>query len=324
MSGLEIADIRVLDLPLTTSFRGLTTRELVVFKGSKRWAEFSAFVEYDDQEAANWLKAALSFANDDLPEIKREWIPVNATLPAVPLPEVDSVLGSFPGFRTVKIKVSENPGSKEQDLARIRHVFENYPGTKIRLDANGALRVNEAIEIIEELGEIKLQYFEQPVRTIGELSQLREEIARRGLKTKIAADESIRKVSDPLRVAKEQAADIAVLKVQPLGGIASAAAIAKQSGLEVVVSSALESSLGIVQGLYLAASLDSLDYDCGLWTQNLLADDIVAEPLEVLDASIKVSVPEIDLDKLERYRVTDDREKFWLERIERCRKLLEA
>lgn len=309
-------------MPLNTQFRGLTTRELVVFRGSQRWAEFSAFVEYDDQETASWLKAAVSFANEDLPELKREWIPVNATLPAVPLPEIDSVLAKFPGFRTVKIKIAETPASKDQDLARIRHVYENYPGTKMRLDANGALGVNEALDIIEELGELKLEYFEQPVRTIGELSLLRQEIAKRGLATKIAADESIRKVSDPLRVAKEQAADIAVLKVQPLGGITQAAEIARQSGLEVVVSSALESSLGIVQGLYLAASLDEINYDCGLWTQNLLADDIIAQPLEVKDAHIRVAVPEVDLEKLEQYRASEEREQFWLERIARCQKLL--
>ena len=322
MSGQEITDIRVLSLPLTTSFRGLSYRELAVFKGSKRWAEFSPFVEYDDQEASQWLKGALSYANDDLPTAVREWISVNATLPAVKLNEIDDVLALFPGFRTLKIKVAENPTSLSQDLARIRHVFENYPGRKIRLDANGALGVAQTIEMIEELGEIQLEYFEQPVRTITELKELKSEIARKGLNTKIAADESIRKVTDPFLVAKEQAADIAVLKVQPLGGIEIAAAIAQESGLEIVVSSALESSLGIAQGLQLAASLENLHYDCGLWTQNLLTDDIVKEPLEVVDARIKVSVPEVDHDKLETYRAPKEREEFWLSRIERCLALL--
>jgi o-succinylbenzoate synthase len=324
VSGQQLADIRVLQLPLTTSFRGLHTRELVLFQGEKRWAEFSPFVEYDDQESSQWLKSALSYANDSLPETKRDWIGVNATLPAVRINEIDKVLASFPGFRTVKIKVSENPESKADDLARVRHVFENYPGTKLRLDANGALSVNQALELIEELGEIKLEYFEQPVRTITELKELREQIARRSLATKIAADESIRKADDPLLVAKEQAADIAVLKVQPLGGIEKARQIASESGLEIVISSALESSVGIAQGLYLAASLEELNYDCGLWTQNLLAEDVVASPLEVSDARIKVSEPEIDLAKLEKYRAPKDREEFWLARLQRCLELLEA
>ena len=324
MNGLEITDIRVLDLPLTTSFRGLTTRELVLFRGSKRWAEFSPFVEYDDAEASQWLKAALEFANQDLPETKREWIPVNATLPAVKVSEIDSVLAMFPGFRSVKIKIAENPQSKDQDLARIRHVYENYPGIKLRLDANGALSVQQSLEMLELLGEIKLDYLEQPVRTITELRELKEAIAKLGLDTKIAADESIRKVTDPLLVAKEQAADIAVLKVQPLGGIAAAAKIAKESGLEIVVSSALESSIGIAQGLFLAASLEQLNYDCGLWTQNLLADDVVAEPLEVRDAMIKVEAPEVDFKKLETHRASPEREAFWLARIDRCLKLLQT
>jgi o-succinylbenzoate synthase len=322
VSGLEITDIRVLDLPLTTSFRGLTTRELVIFKGSQRWAEFSPFVEYDDAESSQWLKAALEFANQDLPAIKREWIPVNATLPAVKISEIDDVLARFPGFRAVKIKIAENPESKDQDLARIRHVYENYPGVKIRLDANGAMTVQQSLEMLELLGEITLDYLEQPVRTITELKELKQEIAKRGLGTKVAADESIRKVTDPLLVAKEQAADIAVLKVQPLGGIAAATEIARQSGLEIVVSSALESSIGIAQGLYLAASLDELNYDCGLWTQNLLAADVVARPLEVKDAMIRVEAPEVDFQKLEHYRAASDREEFWLARIDRCLKLL--
>jgi o-succinylbenzoate synthase len=322
VSGHEITDIRVLELPLTTSFRGLTTRELVIFKGSQRWAEFSPFVEYDDAESSQWLKAALEFANQDLPAIKREWIPVNATLPAVKISEIDDVLARFPGFRAVKIKIAENPESKDQDLARIRHVYENYPGVKIRLDANGAMTVQQSLEMLELLGEITLDYLEQPVRTITELKELKQEIAKRGLGTKVAADESIRKVTDPLLVAKEQAADIAVLKVQPLGGIAAATEIARQSGLEIVVSSALESSIGIAQGLYLAASLDELNYDCGLWTQNLLAADVVARPLEVKDAMIRVEAPEVDFQKLEQYRAASDREEFWLARIDRCLKLL--
>ena len=319
-----MSDIRVLSLPLRTSFRGLSSRELVLFKGSKRWAEFSPFVEYDDQESAQWLKAALSFANDELPDLKRARVGLNATLPAVKVGEVDQVLSRFPGFRTVKIKVAENPESFDEDLARIRHVNENYPGTKIRLDANGALSVTGALEMIQHLGEIALEYFEQPVRTIAELKELKSAIGKAGLGTKIAADESIRKATDPLLVAREQAADIAIIKVQPLGGIAAAAEIAKRSGLEVVVSSALESSIGIAQGIYLAASLETMDFDCGLWTQNLLADDVVIEPLEVIDASVTVAMPQIDEAKLDLYRAPKDREEFWLARIERCLRLLQA
>lgn len=296
----------------------------MIFQGTQRHAEFSPFVEYGDQEASEWLKAALSFANEDLPSLKREWVGVNATLPAVNEAEIDRVLEKFPGFRSVKIKVAEHPESGKQDLQRIRHVAKNFPEARIRLDANGGLSVSQTLEFIKDLGDIKLEYFEQPVRTIAELKELREKIALENLGLKIAADESIRKAEDPLLVAKEQAADIAVLKHQPLGGIANAKAIAEQSGLDVVVSSALESSLGIAQGLYLAASLEQHSYDCGLWTQNLLADDVVKNPLRVDNARIFVEVPELDEAKLRQYRATKDREEFWLQRLERCLSLLES
>lgn len=324
MKGLEITDVSVLSLPLKTRFRGIQQRELVIFRGKERYAEFSPFVEYDDHEASSWLKSALSFANQELPEIKRQWVGTNATLPAVGVGEIESVLQGFPNFRTVKIKVAEHSDSLSQDLERIRFVHKNYPGVKIRLDANGALSVSEAIGLLRELDEIELQYFEQPVKTISELRELRSLIAKDRLGTKIAADESIRKASDPLEVARLEAADIAVIKVQPLGGIENAKAIAAATGLEIVVSSALESSLGIAQGLYLAASLDQLDYDCGLWTQNLLAADVVATPLEVQDARIRVEVPEIDQQKLKQYRAAPERESFWLNRLERCYDLLQA
>ena len=324
MEGHQIADIRVLSLPLRTRFRGLTSRELIVFRGAKRYAEFSPFVEYEDPEASQWLRAAMEFANEDLPELKREWVGVNATLPAVNGSEIDSVLETFPGFRTVKIKIAEHPGSLSEDLARVRHVAKTYADAKIRLDANCGLSVSQSLQLIEELAEIRLEYFEQPVRTIAELKELREQIANKSLGTKIAADESIRKAEDPLLVSREKAADIAIIKVQPLGGIQSASNIAKQSGLDVVVSSALESSLGLAQGLYLAASFDELPYDNGLWTQNLLADDIVKEPLRVEDARIKVTVPELDEKKLDQYRAPKEREEFWLQRIQRCLRLLES
>lgn len=322
MSAQELVDIRVLSLPLKTSFRGVTSRELMIFKGQERYAEFSPFLEYQDQEAATWLQAALAFANQDLPELKRDAIPVNATLPAVNSDQVEKLLENFPGFRTVKIKVAEKGQDLQSDLARIRTVRKLYPNAKIRLDANGGFTVNQALKLLESLQDIELEYFEQPVGSIAELVQLRLALRDHGSSLKIAADESIRKATDPLLVAREQAADIAVIKMQPLGGVARAKQIAQESGLEIVVSSALESSLGIAQGLYLAGSLESLDYDCGLWTQNLFADDIVKTPLKVQNASISIAIPELDPEKLERYRVAPDRERFWMQRLERCLELL--
>jgi o-succinylbenzoate synthase len=322
VSAQELVDIRVLSLPLKSSFRGVTSRELMICRGQERYAEFSPFLEYQDQEAATWLQAALAFANEDLPDLKRDAIPVNATLPAVNGDRVEQLLENFPGFRSVKIKVAEKGQLLQDDIARIRAVKKLYPDAKIRLDANGGFTVNQALNLLEALREIELEYFEQPVASIAELVQLRSALREIGSNLKIAADESIRKATDPLLVARERAADIAVIKMQPLGGVARAKEIAQDSGLEIVVSSALESSLGIAQGLYLAGSLENLDYDCGLWTQNLFTDDIVKTPLKVQNASITVAIPELDPEKLERYRVSPDRELFWMQRLERCLELL--
>lgn len=307
---------------MKTAFRGVTTREIMVFRGQQRYAEFSPFLEYDDPESATWLQAALNFANEDLPALKRSVISVNATLPAVPAGQVAELLKNFPDFRTVKIKVAEKGQSLDLDLERIRTVKKLFPRAKIRLDANGGFDVDQALTLIRSLADIELEYFEQPVKSITELVQLRAALKRDGQQLKIAADESIRKASDPLLVAREQAVDIAVIKMQPLGGIARAKAIAEESGLEIVVSSALDSSLGIAQGLYLAGSLERLNYDCGLWTQNLLADDIVKKPLRVKGAEIEIAVPELDPEKLSHYAVSQERERFWMDRLERCLELL--
>ena len=296
----------------------------MVFRGEQRWAEFSPFVEYDTQESATWLEAALSFANEDLPDLKREWIDVNATLPAVAAWELTSVLENFPGFRTVKIKVAQSGQVISDDLDRVRAVRNAYPNAKIRLDANGGFSVTQALELIASLSDIELEYFEQPVATIAELKQLRAELKATGSPLKIAADESIRKASDPLLVAREGAADIAVLKMQPLGGITKAVEIAQQTGLDVVVSSALESSLGIAQGLFLAAAIPELPYDNGLWTQNLLAGDIVKEPLSVRDARIEVKEPELAPDLLEKYQASPESQKFWMQRFQDCLDYLES
>jgi O-succinylbenzoate synthase len=316
----NFTDLAILALPLRTRFRQIQTREIAIFKG-QRWAEFSPFVEYGDEEASTWLKAALSWANDPLPELKRTSINVNATLPAVPLDQITPVLAPFGAFRTVKMKVAESKELSE-DIARVRRVRELFPDAQIRLDANGALDVEAALFMANQLQNIALEYFEQPVATIPELKQLKQLLEKAGIDLKIAADESIRKAQDPLRVAEEKAADIAVIKVQPLGGIEAALRIAKDIGLEIVVSSALESSIGISQGLHLAASLPELNYDCGLATAALLAGDVTPNPLLPINGVIEVREIEPEQELIEKYSASDERKKWWLERIDRCLELL--
>ena len=320
MAQANFTDIAILALPLRTSFRKIQTRELAIFRG-QRWAEFSPFLEYSDQEASQWLRAALSWANDPLPRLNRKTIKVNATLPAVPPEQISSTLQNFGKFETVKIKVAETK-ELSQDIERVRKVRELFPDVKIRLDANGALDVESALFLASQLTELGLEYFEQPVATIPELKQLKQELASKEIELKIAADESIRKAEDPLRVAEEEAADIAVIKVQPLGGIERALQIASDSGLEIVVSSALESSIGISQGLHLAAALPELNYDCGLATTALLAADVTGNPLLPENGVMEVREVEPDQELIEKYSVSEDRKQWWLNRIDRCLELL--
>lgn len=322
MAQAKFTDIAILALPLRTRFRQIQSREIAIFRG-QRWAEFSPFVEYGDEEASQWLRAALSWANDPLPALSRTSINVNATLPAASLEQIPSILSSFGRFNTVKIKVAETRELSE-DLARVRRVRELFPDVKIRLDANGALDVESALFMASQLRTIGLEYFEQPVATIPELKQLRQLLAGNEINLKIAADESIRRAQDPLRVAQEEAADIAVIKVQPLGGIDRALTIARESGLEIVVSSALESSIGISQGLHLAGALPELKYDCGLATAALLAADVTKNPLLPFDGSIAIREIEPEQELIDKYAVGEERRQWWLERINRCLQLLES
>ena len=229
-------------------FRGISEREALLFEGPNGWAEWSPFVEYDDHESRVWLNAALDQAFGPRREVGK--VNINATLPAVAPERVADILAGFSDFDTVKIKVAEPGQTIEDDLARVAAVRLTHPTVKIRIDANGGYSVEQALEVAERVGE--LDYFEQPCRTIGELAELR--VKSRGL-TRIAADESVRKVEDPMAVVHAGAADVLVLKAQPLGGVTNALALAKECGLPVTVSSALETRIGLQAGFALATAL---------------------------------------------------------------------
>ncbi len=317
-----VSAARIVALPLRTKFRGLEERELLLFEGPNGWAEWSPFTEYPDEEAAAWLAAAIDFGYGNLPAMHRDRIPVNATLPAVAPDLVEKVLSNFGEFSTVKIKVAEPGQSASADLARVSKVKELFPDSKIRLDANGGFEIEEALDLVNQLQKlgVHLEYFEQPVASIAEMAELRLQLSR--LDVKIAADESVRKVSDPLAVAQANAADILVLKAAPLGGINRALAIAAEAELPVVISSALDSSVGLSMGAHLAAAIPNLKFDCGLATSALLAGDVTREPLRAENGFIDVRRVEVDKSKLEIFKAQDHREDWWLERLERVYKLL--
>lgn len=306
---------RVLSIPMRIKFRGITTREVLLFEGPNGWAEWSPFTEYENEEASIWLKAAIEFAFGDIPEPAVNTIKVNATLAAVK--DVRAALEPFGNFEVVKIKVAEKGQTLQDDLDRIHEVRKYYPEARIRLDANGGYDIETALALANAMYEegVPLEYLEQPVKTIAELAELKLKLKL--LNIKIAADESVRKVSDPLAVAQANAADLLVLKAAPLGGINNALRIAKEAGLPVVVSSALETSVGISMGVHLAALLDS-DYASGLGTAALLTEDVTDTPLIPINGQIPVTSITPNKNALTKLQAPANRTTWWMDRLERC------
>ncbi|ANJ25668.1 o-succinylbenzoate synthase [Agromyces aureus] len=311
-----LSTARVVALPLVTRFRGIDVREALLLEGPHGWTEFSPFVEYDDHEASAWLEGAIDYGWNETPPALRDRISVNATVPGVDPDSVAAVLARFPGCRTAKVKVAASDQTLAQDVARVRAVREVLgPEGRIRVDANAGWNVDEAEHAIHALAEFDLEYVEQPCERIEDLVEIRVRTKYMGIP--IAADESVRKADDPLAVAEAGAADLLVIKAQPLGGIRRALRIVEAAGLPVVVSSALDTSVGLAMGAALAASVTELDYDCGLGTASLLAADVTGSPLLPVDGAIDVRRVVPDGALLDRYAASPERTDWWLERLGR-------
>jgi O-succinylbenzoate synthase len=321
-SAKELRDAaHVVALPLATRFRGIDVREAVLLRGPSGWTEFAPFVEYGDEEASTWLAAAISYGWGPEPDLVRDVIPVNATLPAVPAAEVAAVLDRFGSTRTVKVKVAERGQTLADDVERVRAVRDRLgPAGRIRVDANGGWNVDEAEHAAHALAPFDLEYLEQPCATVPELAELRQRLHDWDLP--IAADESVRKAADPLAVVDAGAADLLVAKAAPLGGIGAALRIVDAAGLPAVVSSALDTSVGLAMGARLAAALPALDYDCGLGTAALLAADVTSHPLLPREGRIPVDRVSADPELLERWSAPPERRDWWLARLERCLQVL--
>src|SRR5690606_12823108 len=306
---------------MTTRFRGVTTREALLFEGPQGWAEFSPFAEYADAEASVWLAASVDYAWSTQPTALRESIPVNATVPAVDAARVPDVLARFPGCRTAKVKVADPGQHLVDDIARVRAVREALGAEgRIRIDANAAWNVDEAERALHALAEFDLEYAEQPCATVAELAELRARVKHMGIP--IAADESIRKAEDPIAVARAGAADIVVIKAQPLGGIRRALDIVAAAGLPAVVSSALDTAVALSQGAALAAALPDLEFDCGLGTGALFVEDVA--DFTPVDGAIRVGRIAPDAGRLNRLAASEDRTQWWRDRLSRCHALLAA
>jgi O-succinylbenzoate synthase len=308
-----LASMQVITLPLKYKFRGITTREIAVIEGPAGFGEFAPFLEYDDRESAAWLLSAIDSATNPPPLLHRGFIKVNATLPALTNPtEIVELLSSFAGCESVKIKVGNN---LSEDLARIALVRATLPKIKLRLDVNGLWSVDEAIRYLSEIYQTvgALEYVEQPCTTISELRTLK---AKLQFDLKITGDEIIRKAADPFKIDLSGAIDILMLKVAPLGGITRAREIGAHHKMPMVVSSALDSAIGISAGLHLAASLPTLDYACGLATGQLFAADIAKH--ELADGEIAVKEVKPNRDLLAKYAVPIERFQWWQERTKRA------
>ena len=308
---------RVVSLPMRVKFRGITAREALLFRGPAGWGEFGAFPEYGDAEASRWLAAAIEAAWLGFPEPLRDSIPVNATVPAVSPDRVPEVLARFGRVDAVKVKVAERGQELQDDVERVTAVRRALPEAAVRVDANGGWDVPQAVEALGKLAAVGLEYAEQPVPDIEGLAEVRRRLRENGTQVRIAADESVRKEEDPLKVARAGAADLVVVKVAPLGGVRRALEIVAEAGLPAVVSSALDTSVGIRAGLALAAALPDLPYACGLGTVSLLEADVVREPLVPDDGRIPLRDALPDDGLLERYEAPAERRTWWLARLER-------
>ena len=310
--GIDFPGARVYSIPLTTRFRGITIREGMLIEGPAGWGEFCPFVEYDDREAASWLATAIEAATLGWPEAVRDRVLINCVVPAVD-PQRAHEIVSTSGCATAKVKVADHPAALGADLARVEAVRDALgPRGHLRVDANGRWDTETAVTVIPQLDKAAggLQYVEQPCQTIEELATVRRKVSVR-----IAADESIRRAADPLQVAIAGAADIAVIKCAPLGGVRRSLRVAEAAGLPCVVSSALETSVGLAAQLALAGALPELDFACGLGTRSLLQGDVVPDADSLRPTSGYLPVPRTspapDPALLDTYELTDSSQVAW-------------
>ena len=302
-----LESMRVIALPTKTNFRGINIREVALFKGEYGWGEFSPFLEYGYEESAPWLRCAIEAATKPRPKLYRKSVKVNGTIPALNNPaDIERIVNSFPGVETFKVKVGDN---LSEDIVRLAKVRVLAPKAKLRIDVNGNWTVATAIthlrSIYENIGP--LEYVEQPCATVDELRELKEKLL---IDIPIAGDEVLRKAGDPFTVDLTGAIDILALKVQPLGGIARAHKLAQHHKLPVVISSALESAVGINYGLQLAASFEELNFDCGLGTGSLLSSNVANLP--IINGEIEITDFEPDFGTFE---VAPERYEWWKNRV---------
>jgi O-succinylbenzoate synthase len=253
-------------------------------------------------------------------------VEINATVPAIAADAVPALLDRFDRCGTVKVKVAEPGQSLADDLARVRAVRAHWPHAAIRVDANAGWSVAQATVALRALSEVRLQYAEQPCAGVDDLVELRAALERDHVSVPLAADESIRKADDPLRVARTGAIDVAVVKVAPLGGVVRTLEVADELsrlGVRLVVSSALDTSVGMAAGVAAAAALPSEPLACGLGTVALFSSDVCADPLLPTSGWLTAR-PSAPVPDPERFTALPDRTRWWLDRLAGCWRVLDS
>ena len=301
-------ELQVVSIPVKNTFRGIKSREIALFEGPAGWSEFSPFLEYDNKQSATWMKAALEAATKPAPTPLRNEVMVNATLPNIKPGEVEKVLSNFDGCTTIKIKINDFTIDRELLIESLKHV----PNARFRLDINGGWALDEAIVNLKNYeGEFAglIDYVEQPCIDIADLKVLKNETG-----IKIAVDESIRKFLGSDLTKLKDVADIAVIKWAPSGGINAALDLIKQISLPVVVSSALDSSVGISHGLALACAIPNLYGACGLATVALLEGDVTSDSL--LASKGVIANRKVTPDRISEFKVDNHRQKWWQDRAD--------
>lgn len=315
--ALEALELHPVRIPMRQRFRRVDHREAVLVRGPAGWGEFSPFPDYPPQVTTRWLAATLELACSDLPAPGRLRVPVNVTIPAV-APELAVALVKESGASTAKVKIGEPGDSEQDDFERVQAVRETLGADgEVRVDVNAGWDLETAASRIERLSDLRLQYVEQPVATLEDMKSLRSRVA-----VPLAADELVRQSPHPLRVIDEGAADVLILKVQPMGGVRRVLDLANRSSIPVVISSALETSVGIYGGLLAASLLDELPFACGLGTVALLEGDPTRKPLVSHDGFLDVRRPEPDPDLLERWRADRDRGAEMLRKLRAAAEML--
>ena len=202
--------VLVFRVPLTVRFRRIDVREGLLLHGPAGWGECSPFWDYDADESSAWLLAGIEGATSSLPDAVRSRIPVNVTVPVVDPARAHQLVADS-GCRTAKVKVADPRTDLSSDCARVEAVRDALgDGGRIRVDANAAWDVDEAVAAVRDLHRAAggLEYVEQPCPSVDELARV-----RRRVEVPVAADESVRRAEDPVAVARAGAADILILSL---------------------------------------------------------------------------------------------------------------